>query len=78
MREGIPTAAVESIVSAAHLSRAELAQALSILERTYARGEIWEATLIVCNSPRLDDRRRNIAAICGPDLARSKESISVR
>ena len=37
IREGIPAAAVESIVSAAHLSRAELAQALGIPERTLAR-----------------------------------------
>ena len=37
IREGIPAAAVESIASAAHLSRAELAQALGIPERTLAR-----------------------------------------
>jgi uncharacterized protein (DUF2384 family) len=34
IREGIPAAAVESIVSAARLSRAELARALGIPERT--------------------------------------------
>ena len=36
IREGIPAAAVESIVSAARLSRAELAQALGIPEGTFA------------------------------------------
>ena len=37
IREGIPAAAVESIVSAARLSRAELAQAFGIPQRTLAR-----------------------------------------
>ena len=37
IREGALAAAVESIVSAAHLSRAELAQALGIPECTFAR-----------------------------------------
>lgn len=37
IREGIPAAAVESILSAVRLSQAELAQALGIPERTLAR-----------------------------------------
>ena len=37
IREGIPAAAVESILSAARLSQSELAQALGIPERTLAR-----------------------------------------
>ena len=37
IREGIPAAAVESILSAVHLSQTELAQALGIPERTLAR-----------------------------------------
>lgn len=37
IREGIPAAAVESILSVVHLSQAELAQALGIPERTLAR-----------------------------------------
>ena len=37
VREGIPAAAVESILSAVRLSQAELAQALGIPERTLAR-----------------------------------------
>lgn len=37
IREGIPAAAVESILRAVHLSQAELAQALGIPERTLAR-----------------------------------------
>jgi len=37
IREGIPAAAVESILSAVRLSQSELAQALGIPERTLAR-----------------------------------------
>ena len=37
IRKGIPAAAMESILSAVHLSQAELAQALGIPERTLAR-----------------------------------------
>ena len=37
IREGLPAAAVESILSTVHLSQAELAQALGIPERTLAR-----------------------------------------
>ena len=37
IREGIPAAAVESILSAVHLSQTELALALGIPERTLAR-----------------------------------------
>ena len=37
IREGIPAAAVESVLSAVHVSRSELAQALGIPERTLAR-----------------------------------------
>jgi len=37
IREGIPAAAVEVILSTVHLSQAELAQALGIPERTLAR-----------------------------------------
>jgi len=37
IREGIPAAAVEAILSTVHLSQAELAQALGIPERTLAR-----------------------------------------
>jgi putative toxin-antitoxin system antitoxin component (TIGR02293 family) len=37
IREGIPAAAVESVLSAVHVSQSELAQALSIPERTLAR-----------------------------------------
>ena len=37
LREGIPAAAVESILSAARLSQSELAYALAIPERTLAR-----------------------------------------
>ena len=37
IREGIPAAAVESILSAARLSQSELARALGIPERTLAR-----------------------------------------
>ena len=37
IREGIPTAAIESILSAAGLSQSELARALAIPERTLAR-----------------------------------------
>ena len=37
IREGIPAAAVESILSAVRLSQTELAQALGIPERTLAR-----------------------------------------
>ena len=37
IREGIPAAAVESILGAARLSQSELAQALGIPERTLAR-----------------------------------------
>jgi len=37
IREGIPAAAVESILRAVHLSQSELAQALGIPERTLAR-----------------------------------------
>ena len=37
IREGIPAAAVESILSAVHLSQSELAQALGIPGRTLAR-----------------------------------------
>jgi len=37
IRDGIPAAAVESILSAVRLSQAELAQALRIPERTLAR-----------------------------------------
>lgn len=37
IREGIPAAAIESVLSAVRLSQAELAQALGIPERTLAR-----------------------------------------
>ena len=37
IREGIPAAAVESVLSAVHVSQSELAQALGIPERTLAR-----------------------------------------
>ena len=37
IREGIPAAAVESVLSAVHVSHSELAQALGIPERTLAR-----------------------------------------
>jgi putative toxin-antitoxin system antitoxin component (TIGR02293 family) len=37
IREGIPATAVESVLSAVHVSQAELAQALGIPERTRAR-----------------------------------------
>src|SRR6202162_6615554 len=37
IREGIPAAAIESVLSAVHVSQSELAQALGIPERTLAR-----------------------------------------
>ena len=37
IREGIPAAAVESVLSAVHVSQSELAQALGIPQRTRAR-----------------------------------------
>ena len=37
IREGIPAAAVESVLSAVHVSQSELAQALGIPQRTLAR-----------------------------------------
>src|SRR5262249_43352468 len=37
IREGIPTAAIESVLRAVHVSQSELAQALGIPERTLAR-----------------------------------------
>lgn len=37
IREGIPAAAVESVLGAVHVSQSELAQALGIPERTLAR-----------------------------------------
>src|ERR1700687_1256865 len=37
IREGIPAAAVESLLNAVHVSQSELAQALGIPERTLAR-----------------------------------------
>lgn len=40
IREGIPAAAVESVLSAVHVSQSELAQALGIPERTLARRKL--------------------------------------
>src|SRR5258708_15840350 len=37
IREGIPAAAVESVLSVVHVSQSELAQALGIPQRTLAR-----------------------------------------